>query len=66
MRIRIRQHRRGEIDGVPLEKFHVGLVYDVPASVATYLLTTGCAEFVLDSLPGPRAYDQVVVSPDND
>ena len=45
MRIRIRQKRRGEIDGVSLDKFQVGLTYEVQPSLATYLITTGCAEF---------------------
>jgi hypothetical protein len=44
MRIRIRQARRGEVDGISLEKFQVGAIYDVPPSLATYLITTGCAE----------------------
>ena len=53
MRIRIRQARRGEIDGVSLDKFQVGLTYEVQPSLATYLITTGCAEFdVKDDQPG--------------
>lgn len=48
MRIRICKARRGEVDGVSLDKFHVGVTYDVPPSIATYLITTGSAEFDLD------------------
>ena len=35
-----------EVDGVWLEKFEVGLVYDLATSLATYLITTHCAESV--------------------
>ena len=37
-----------EIDGVALEQFDVGLVYDVSASLGSYLVASGCAELVLD------------------
>lgn len=37
-----------EIDGVSLEQFEVGLVYDVNASLGSYLVASGCAELVLE------------------
>lgn len=52
MRIRITRPGRGELEGVRLESFQVGQIYDVGASVATYLVTTGYAEPMYD---GSRA-----------
>jgi hypothetical protein len=44
MRVRITRARQGEVDGVPLDVFEVGWIYDVPTSIATYLITTESAE----------------------
>jgi hypothetical protein len=46
MRVRIIRRQRGDVDGINLEAFQVGLVYDVAPSLATYLLTVGSAELV--------------------
>ena len=43
MRVRITRARRGEVDGVRLEAFQVGEVYDLPATLATYLIITASA-----------------------
>jgi hypothetical protein len=51
MRIRIVRHPRGEIDGVDLNRFKTGELYDVNASIATYLMVGGYAEPVADTRP---------------
>lgn len=51
MRIRITRHLHGEIDGVPLDRFEPGEVYDVSVSIATYLMVCGCAQAIADSGP---------------
>ena len=51
MRVRILRSRRGEVDGIPLERFAIGRVYDVPASLATYLIVEHLAEAESDSEP---------------
>jgi hypothetical protein len=37
-----------EIDGVSLSQFEVDLIYDVSASLGSYLIATGCAQAVLE------------------
>ena len=44
MRVRITSPARGEVDGIRLEAFQVGLIYDVAPSLGTYLITTSTAE----------------------
>ena len=44
MRIRILQPRAARVDGIDLSIFHAGHVYEVDASVGTYLIVTGIAE----------------------
>jgi hypothetical protein len=51
MRVRITHRRPGEVDGVDLSAFEVGLMYDVSPSLATYLIMTGTAEPVVDERP---------------
>jgi hypothetical protein len=51
MRIRIVRRPRGEIDGVDLNRFETGVLYDVNASIATYLMVGGYAEPVGDTSP---------------
>jgi len=51
MRIRIVRRPVGEVDGVDLSRFEVGAVYDVNASIATYLMVGGQAEPVSDTAP---------------
>jgi hypothetical protein len=53
MRIRIVRRPSGQVDGVDLTRFEVGAVYDVNASIATYLMVGGHAEPV--SATGPAA-----------
>jgi hypothetical protein len=48
VRVRVTGVCADEVDGVPLSRFEVGLVYDVNASLGSYLIATGCAEAVLD------------------
>lgn len=51
MRVRITHRRPGEVDGVDLSTFEVGLTYDVSPSLATYLIMTGTADPVVDERP---------------
>ena len=51
MRVRITHRRPGEIDGVDLSAFEVGLIYDVSPSLATYLIMTGTADPIVDERP---------------
>jgi hypothetical protein len=53
MRIRIVRRPSGQVDGVDLNRFEVGAVYDVNASIATYLMVGGHAESV--SATGPAS-----------
>ena len=43
MRVRITRARQGEIDGVRLDTFEVGEIYDLPAELGTYLIITASA-----------------------
>lgn len=51
MRIRIVLRPSGRIDGVPLDRFEPGGVYEVNASIATYLMASGYAQAVADASP---------------
>ena len=51
MRIRIVRRPPGEVDGVDLHRFEPGTMYDVNASIATYLMVGGYAEPVADTAP---------------
>ena len=53
MRIRIVRRPRGQVDGVDLNRFQPGALYDVNASIATYLMVGGYAEPVADTSPSP-------------
>jgi hypothetical protein len=46
LRIRITRPRHGELDGVELDTFAVGLTYEVSSSLGTYLVTTDSAVIV--------------------
>jgi hypothetical protein len=48
VRVRVTRVCKDEVDGVPLAGFEPGLVYDVSASLGSYLIATGCAVAVLD------------------
>jgi hypothetical protein len=53
-----------EIDGVALEQLEVGLVYDVSASLGSYLVASGCAEPVLEDevTPAQQESEQLRVN----
>jgi hypothetical protein len=46
--VRIKTPCEDEIDGVALAHLEVGLVYHVSASLGSYLVSTGCAEAMLE------------------
>lgn len=47
MQIRITSPSNGEVDGVELADFEVGVTYDLDRSLATYLVVMGAAEVVM-------------------
>ena len=47
MRVRITQELRGSIDGIPLGRLTIGVVYDVNTPLACYLLSEEVAELAL-------------------
>jgi hypothetical protein len=51
MRVRITRRPEGEVDGLPLSGFSPGKIYDMNASVATYLIVMGWAGAVADYPP---------------
>jgi hypothetical protein len=51
VRVQITQAMTGSIDGMRLDRFEVGRVYDVGTSLANYLLSCGTATPVLDESP---------------
>ena len=51
MRIRITQRLTGSIDGIQLDRFTTGYVYEVGTSLAAYLLASGAATPVADDAP---------------
>ena len=51
MRVRIIQTLTGDIDGIRLDQFRVGEVYDISTSLACYLMASGGAEPVADERP---------------
>jgi hypothetical protein len=51
VRVRITHPKPGFVDGVSVGEFQVGLIYDVSASIASYLMAMGCAEAVIAGLP---------------
>ena len=66
MRVRITHRRPGEIDGVDLSRFEVGLMYDVSPSLATYLIMTGTADPVVDERPAlVLPVDEVWTAPED-
>ena len=48
MRVRITRTLSGSIDGMHLDRFAVGEVYDVGTSIGSYLLAIGAAEPLAD------------------
>lgn len=51
LRVRITESLSGSIDGIQLDRFRTGFVYDVGTSLGCYLLSVGSAEPVLDQSP---------------
>ena len=51
MRVRVTQKLTGDVDGIPLDRFVPGHVYDVGVSVGCYLLALGAVEPVSDDSP---------------
>ena len=51
MRVRILRPCRGNVDGISLDRFTVGRVYDVHASLATYLVVERFASAESDAEP---------------
>src|SRR3989442_14532252 len=57
MRLRICRRLQGSIDGVAIDHFQIGLIYEIGTQVASVLLAEGWAEPVGaadDALPNPR------------
>jgi|KBSSwiStaDraftv2_1062776.scaffolds.fasta_scaffold6633999_1 hypothetical protein len=57
MRVRITAVMKGRIDGINLEQFEVGHVYDIGTSLVNYLLASGYAVPVDDERPAPIVPD---------
>lgn len=51
MRVRITRVLSGSIDGIQLDRFIPGVVYDVGTSIGSYLLSERWAEPVYDDSP---------------
>jgi len=51
MRVKIVTAMHGKIDGIDLERFEVGRVYEVGTSLGNYLMAPGSAMPVLDERP---------------
>lgn len=50
MRVRITESPSGRIDGIQLDRFESGLVYDVGTSIGNYLMAEGWAVPVDDDV----------------
>jgi hypothetical protein len=48
VQVRILRICAEDLDGVPLDRFEPGLVYQVSSAVGSYLIAIGCAVAVLD------------------
>lgn len=51
MRVRITEPLHGSIDGIRIDRFQVGAVYEVGVSLACYLMAMRAAEPVTDQIP---------------
>jgi hypothetical protein len=51
MRVRITKRMQGDVDGVPLDRLVPGRIYDVNASIGTFLIVSGWAAPVADTSP---------------
>ena len=50
MRLKITQRLHGSIDGIQLDHFELGKVYEVGTSIGSYLLSAGAAEPATDQV----------------
>jgi len=55
VKVRIIQQPTGTLDGMRLEKYLLGNTYDVPASIAAYLVAEGFAQAEMRSERPPSA-----------
>ena len=55
MKVRIVQQPTGTLDGIRLDKYLRGNTYDVPASIAAYLVAEGFAQAEMRSERPPSA-----------
>jgi hypothetical protein len=62
--VRILRTCAEDLDGIPLDRFEPGLVYQVSAAVGSYLIAIGCAVAVLDEevKPGEEEARQFTVN----
>ena len=51
LRILVTQRLSGSIDGIRLDRFHRGGIYEVGVTIGSYLLALGAAEPVDDDMP---------------
>ena len=70
MRVRITRPLSGSIDGIQLDRFIPGFVYDVGTAIGSYLLSERWAEPVMDESPAlvvplhaPMFHPRNVISP---
>jgi len=63
VRLRITRQLSGSIDGIHLDDFVVGFVYDVGTSVGSYLLAEGAAEPVAEGTSEPVGGNPPVAFP---
>ena len=57
MRIRITRKPTGTVDGLPLDKFHVDVTYEVSPTVGNYLISAGLAvptDAITSTPPSPE------------
>ena len=59
MRVRIITRHPGELDGIALSAFQTGFTYDIASTIATYLVTVGCAEPLMNATPATWTRDKV-------
>ena len=64
MQVRVTQKLTGDVDGIPLDRFVPGHVYDVGVSLGCYLLALGAVEPVSDDSPALTSpVNEAVVNP---
>jgi len=64
MHLRIRRQLTGSIDGVPLDRFHAGVVYEVGTQLANVFLAEGWAEPIAEDGAPSRIAALVLVVDD--